>query len=134
MSNRILREISRMIGMQNAIVLVRRYGGRTLSVPSISNLTDRHPLVFHVGLASAQSLSREYGGLNLNLPSEVNALLDERNTEIVRRFLGDPAAGVEGESVRMLSIDFGLDRKQIQCIIDKLGYREERLSRARVDA
>lgn len=132
--NRLLDEISDLVGRQGAIQLVRRYGGRTLSVPYPEGITESHPLTFTLGMANAKALAKHYGGNLLNLPSEVNALLDLRNEEIVRRFLGPAGTGEDGESIRSLSIDFGLDRKYIQKIVDKAGHRDLRLSRSMTDA
>lgn len=120
----ILDQVSRLIGMQGAITLTRRYGGKTLSFPSVEKLNDSHPLVLTIGLEPAQKLSREFGRELIELPFEVNALRELRNAEIVRLFVKD------GRSIRSLSIDFGIDRAYIQKIIDKAGHRQLRISRS----
>lgn len=122
--NKLIDELSALIGLQNAIVLTRRYGGRTLTIPSPEKLHDKHSLVLTIGHAPAHALAKEYAGDMLNLPLEVNALLEIRNSEIVRLFVD------EESSIRGLSIDFGLDRAMIQKIIDKAGHKELRLSRS----
>lgn len=121
---KLIDEIADLIGRQNAIVLTRRFGGRTLSVPTTDNLGDNHPLVFTIGLEPARAMARMYGGTVVDIPTEVNALLDQRNAEIVRRFMDDE------ESIRSLAFDFGLDRAMIAKIIDKAGHRELRISRS----
>jgi len=123
MANR-LDEIAAMIGRQNLIVLARRYGGREVSVPTVESITEKHPLVFHIGLEPAKALARAYGGEAIPMPPEVSILLASRNEEIVRRF-------VEAEeSIRSLALDFGLDRAMIQKIVDKAGHRDLRISRS----
>lgn len=123
-SNRTLNQIAKLIGLQNAIILTRRYGGRGLSVPTRDKLDDTHPLVLTIGQAPAYALADNFGGERLNLPPEVNALLQVRNSEIVRRFVE------REESIRSLAIDFGLDRAMIQKIIDQAGHKELRISRS----
>lgn len=131
-SNLIIKQLAKLLGMQTAIILVRRYSNRRLSVPTIDNLHDMHPLVLTIGLLPAQCLCREYGGTMIELPTEVNALLEVRNEEIVRRFLGDGTL-TSGESIRSISMDFGIDRKYIQKLIDRAGHRDLRLSRSMTD-
>lgn len=128
MANR-LDEIAAMIGRQNLIVLARRYGGREVSVPTVESITEKHPLVFHIGLEPAKALARAYGGEAIQMPPEVSLLLTERNEEIVRRFVGDGTLE-GGERIRSLSLDFGLDRAMIQKIVDKAGHRDLRISRS----
>jgi len=115
-------QLARLIGRQNLIILARRYGGRSMVVPEA--MTEKHPIAFHIGLAPAEALSREYGGDTITLPNEVNLLLQDRNAEIVDRFLN------RAESIRSLAFDFGLDRAMIQKIIDKAGHKETRLGRS----
>lgn len=124
MSNRIVRHIQKMCGFQATITLMRRFGGRSLRVPELKNITDNSALVLTVGLSNAQALAKKYGGTVLVLPCEQNALMDLRNAEIVRRFLD------EQESISGLANEFGLDRAMIGKIIDKLGHRETRINRS----
>ncbi len=122
--NRNLDQIAKLIGLQNAIVLTRRYGGRGVSIPTREKLHETHPLVLTIGLAPAYALADEFGGERLHLPPEANALLQVRNTEIVRRFVE------RGESIRSIAIEFGLDRAMIQKIIDAAGHKDLRISRS----
>ena len=127
MTNRTVSDLTRMIGVQSTILLMRQFGGRTLSVPTIDKMHELHQIVVTVGYASAQALAKKYGGQTINLPAEVNALLQIRNDEIVRRFVG-------GESIRSLAIFFGIDRRMAHKIIDAYGHRETRLSRSVTNA
>lgn len=128
-SNQLLAEIARLVGMQTAIVLTRRYGGRPINIPTVASLHERHPLILTVGQAPAEALARHYGGTQISLPTEVNALLDVRNGEIVKRFVGNGEID-GGESIYSLSQDFGLHRAYIAKLIDKAGFRELRMSRS----
>lgn len=91
------------------------------------DISEKHPIAFHIGLVAAQALAKEYGGDTITLPNEVNLLLQDRNEEIVERFL------VKMESIRSLAFEFGLDRAMIQKIIDKAGHKEARLGRSSTD-
>lgn len=122
--NRTLDQIAKLIGLQNAIILTRRYGGRGLFVPTRDKLIDTHPLVLAIGQAPAYALADNYSGERLNIPPEVNALLQIRNSEIVRRFVQCD------ESIRSIATDFGLHRSMIAKIIDAGGYRDLRISRS----
>lgn len=130
MASKILTELAGIVGMQSAIILTRKWGGRAMSVPRADKMHDLHPIALGIGIGPAMSLAREYGGTALQLPTEVNALIDLRNAEIVRRFVGD---GTTGDSIRSLSLEFGVDRKMIQKIVDASGHRDLRLSRSMTD-
>lgn len=129
-SNQLIAEIAKLVGMQNAIVLCRRYGGRTLNIPTQGSITERHPISLTIGLAPAEALAKLYGGTQISLPTEVNALLDVRNEQIVSRFLGPSKTALDGESIYLLAMEFGLHRSYIARLIDKAGYRDLRLSRS----
>jgi hypothetical protein len=127
MKNRLLSEICKLTSVKAAIELTRQYGGRTLSIPTVHNLRDMHPIVVLIGMKNAEALSRKWGGEYLEIPTEVNALRQFRNESIVRQFVDDQ------QSIRSLSIEFELDRKAIQNIIDSAGYNDVRLSRGESD-
>lgn len=131
--NRTLTKIRNLIGTQATIRLVRQYGNRTLTLPQPDKITDFHQLTVTVGLASAKALAEEFVGECLNLPGEVNALLELRNDEIVRRFLGHSRTAEDGESIRSLARDYDMDRKNVQKVIDAAGHRDLRLSRSMTD-
>ena len=122
--NKLLDEVVGLIGMPSAIILTRRYGGKALSVPSLQNLHEKHPIALTIGWEPARKLCQMFGSEMINLPIEVNALLGIRNTEIVRLFVE------EGQSIRCLSIAFGIDRGMIARLIDKAGHRDLRISRS----
>jgi AraC-like DNA-binding protein len=123
-TNLIVKELAQLLGMQTTIILVRRFSNRLLSVPTADNLHDLHPLVLTIGQAPAHCLCKQYGGTSIELPNEVNALLPVRNEEMVRRFVND------GESIRSIAYEFGLDRAYVQKLIDRAGHRSLRLSRS----
>lgn len=129
-SNQLIAEIARLVGMQNAIVLCRRYGGRTLNIPTVGSITDRHPLTLTVGLAPAEALAKHYGGTQISLPNEINALIEVRNEEIVKRFLGPGGKAEDGDSIYLLAMDFGLHRSYIAKLIDRAGHNQLRISRS----
>jgi hypothetical protein len=122
-TNLIIKELTQLLGMQTAIILLRRFSNRQFLVPTADKLHDLHPLALTIGLAPAQALCKRFGGTRIAMPTEVNGLMHARNKEIVRRFL-------VGESISSLHEDFGLDRAYIQKLIDRAGHRELRLSRS----
>lgn len=122
MASGVLRDLVELIGHQPAIELVRAWGGRRLKVPAL--MTTDHPLVFCVGMEAALKLAEAYGGAEaLDLPAERNFLLDMRNDAIL-------AGWNAKRSVAWLSRTYGVSRRQVNSILDRLGHRDERLARA----
>jgi Mor family transcriptional regulator len=125
MASGILQDLVELIGHQAAIELVRAMGGRRLKIPAtISDAEPHHPLVFIVGLTAAQKLADAYGGAEaIDLPAERNYLIDMRNDAILAGFRAD-------ESITWLAHTYGISRRQVNSVLDRMGHRRERLARA----
>jgi Mor family transcriptional regulator len=113
---RILKELSKAIGLSDTLELVRRFGGRELYVPV--KVTRSDPLALTMGLDSAQRLVKHYGGQRLQLPAERNALLDLRNAAIIEE-------AAEGRSHESIGLRYGLTRQAISHILRTHREREE---------
>lgn len=101
---KIVQELADAIGLADAIVIVRKWGGRELYVPK----TVRHDdaLALTLGLQTAQRLVSFFGGGYIKLPAERNALLDLRNEAICQ-------AIESGESPGSVGLEFGLTRQMV---------------------
>lgn len=111
-----LKEIADVIGLGDALELVRRWGGRQLDVPKTARPGD--PLALTMGYDCAKRLVDAFGGRRFELPAERNALLDLRNAAIVDMV----AAGTSHEKA---ALAFGLSRPAINYILRKHREREE---------
>lgn len=122
MASGILQDLVALVGHQPTIELVRAWGGRRLKVPA--TIAEDHPLVFVVGWEAARKLSHAYGGADaLDLPAERNHLIDLRNQAIAAGF-------AQRRSITWLSNEYGVSRRQVNSILDRMGYEAERLERA----
>jgi lambda repressor-like predicted transcriptional regulator len=121
MASGILDDLVDLIGHQPAIELLRAWGGRRLKVPA--EVHQDHALVFIVGWDAAGKLSRTYGGTDLDLPAERNVLVDMRNAAIMDGFK-------RGRSITWLSMTYGVSRRQVNSVLDRMGAQAERLARA----
>lgn len=109
---RILRELTQTIGLADTLLLVRRWGNRTLRVPAKVGPAD--PLALTLGLDAAQRLVAAYSGQSLQLPAERHALLDLRNAAIWR------ACVDEGRSPGSVGLEFGLTRQGVAAVLAKM--------------
>jgi Mor family transcriptional regulator len=112
---RVIREISEVVGLADAIELVRRWGGRELYVPVKVERADA--LALTLGLDAARRLVQHYGGQRLQLPAERNALLDLRNAAIVAQHDG-------GASMETIGLQYGLTRQAVSHILRTIRERE----------
>jgi len=76
----LIDELTDLIGHQNAIEIVRGWGGRRLSIPS--TIPDHHPITYKIGRDAADLLSHHYGGTEIELPVERSALIRQRDKGI----------------------------------------------------
>lgn len=109
---RILRDLTKTIGLADTMQLVRRWGNRTLRVPAKVGPAD--PLALTLGLESAQRLVAAYAGQALQLPAERHALLDARNAAIWQ------ACAVDGRSQEAVGVEFGLTRQGVGAVLAKM--------------
>lgn len=122
MASAILQDLVELLGHQPTIELVRAWGGRRLKVPA--TMHQDHALVFIVGWEAAGKLSEAYGGADaLDIPAERNYLVDLRNGALAAEFL-------KGRSITWLSRTYGLSRRQVNSVLDRMGHREARMTRA----
>lgn len=113
-----LDHVVKLIGIQPTIRLVRLKGGRDISFSKTENLHDLHWMVVLIGLENAKKMCGEFNGITLKLPIETNALLQLRNLAIAEDFKA-------GKSISSLANTYGIDRKLVQTILDKMGLRKK---------
>lgn len=122
MGSNIRDDLVDLIGHASAIELLRGFGGRRLKIPA--NLSEDHALVFCVGWDAARKLAAAYGGAEpLDLPAERNFLIDLRNDAMMARFRA-------GASIAAISREYGVSRRHVNSVLDRMGAREERMARA----
>jgi Mor family transcriptional regulator len=111
---RIVKELVSAVGLPDAIVIIRRWGGREFYIPT----TVRHhdALALTLGLQAATLLVKAFGGRSLQLPAERNTLIDLRNELIVRRL-------TENNSHESIGLEFGLSRQMINVIAKRARER-----------
>jgi Mor family transcriptional regulator len=109
---KVIEELSEIIGYGKAFEVAIRWAGRELSVPA--TITQDHPIALTIGFESAQKLCKAYGPGRITIPLERSILKDMRN----RRIYED--AVVNGRSHYALAIDFGVSRPCITQIVKKM--------------
>ena len=114
---KIIADLSELIGSGDAWQIVRRWAGSELYVPR--HMTRDHPIALTIGLEKAQILSKRYGNDRIRIPIERNALREQRNQSILK-------AKDDGKSYTQISRDHGLSRPAVVAIIRKLRDNEER--------
>lgn len=86
-----LLEIIEITGEAVALKLVRAFGGQTVRLPAIRNITEDHPLAQCIGIVALGAICRETGGGRwLYIAKCQRGVIEERNRAIVR----DYSAGV----------------------------------------
>jgi Mor family transcriptional regulator len=114
MAGQLLDELIQFAGIQGAIRLCRTFGGRQVYIPE--SMAETHPLALTLGYEAACELSRRYGRERLALPTEYQALLEQRNRQIVAEYL-------LGASISRLSRDYGVSRPWVHNILDRAGIQ-----------
>ncbi len=107
MVQKILAELSDIVGSGYAWDIVRRWSGGELYVPA--EMTRDHPIALTVGFENAQRLSVKFGGGRIRIPLERNALIGERNKRILE-------LRTKGVSYTCIARDFGLSRPGVVAI------------------
>lgn len=106
---RVVKELVDAVGLEGAIAIIKRWGGRELYVPT--KIEPGDALALTVGLDTARKLAewcdnRISGRRSVQLPSERNTLLDLRNEAIIR-------GCIAGRSHESLGLEFGLTRQMV---------------------
>lgn len=117
---RVLRDLSKAVGLGDAIEICRRWGGRDFNVPVAVKPHD--PLALTLGYESAKKLVDAFGGTRLQLPAERNALLDLRNAAIVKAVTPVDQGG-EGKSHQTVALEYGLTRPGINKVLRAMRER-----------
>lgn len=112
MVQKILKEVSEVIGFSQAIELCKKWGGSSLRIPK--KVKVEHPIAVTIGVDCATRLSRIFGGENIYLPLYKNSRLAIRNAEIYRACIEN------GKSRTKVGAEFGLTRQSISAIIKKV--------------
>lgn len=106
----IVKEIVEVVGLGDAIAIVRAWGGRVVYVPT--SVQDGDAFVLALGLSTARKMVAAFGGQRLRLPAERNVLIDLRNASIIR----DAEAG---QSHPVVSVKYGVTRQHVSHIVKK---------------
>lgn len=96
--------LAAVIGQEEALRLVRLFGGRRISVPA--HPTERHWLCAHIGLEALERLASRWGGGQLSVPR----CLALRNEEIL-------AQARAGASQAVLAQAHGRTERQVRRIL-----------------
>ncbi|WP_431511650.1 hypothetical protein [Variovorax sp. DAIF25] len=110
-----LRELVRVLGMDDALVLVSAMGGGRISVPHKAR--EGNELALLLGAVAFDKLVKEYGGESLLLP-KVDSYLRELRHEQVRR------AKAQGLDVDEIAERTGYTRRHVFNILG--GYADSR--------
>lgn len=108
--NKTVADLSEALGLADAILIVRKWGGRDLNVPK--TIAHGDPLALALGLETARRLVDNFAGIRLQLPSERNALLEMRNEAIV-------AERAKGDTLEDIAVRWGLTRQAVGYIVKK---------------
>ena len=82
-----LLEIVEVIGDAAALKIVESFGGTTLRLPAIRNITDDHPIAQCIGLVALTELVKITGGSRwLYVARCARGMREARNQEIVRLY------------------------------------------------
>lgn len=114
MPSKLLDEIKTAVGLQAALVICRRWGGRILYVPASVN--EFHPISLAIGYEAAAKLCSRFAGGNMSIPAEANILLDIRNEMI----LEDRGQGL---SLRVVALRYGISERMVRKIEEKARNR-----------
>lgn len=111
------RELVDLIGLRETLLLVERYGGRTLQVAKGRRQRGREQLdelAGVIGEHAARTLSRRYGGDFLRVPKCADALRATRDAELQARFDCLTGGGSSARAaVALLVAEFGLVESSI---------------------
>lgn len=118
MLSKILEEIVEVAGYAPALELCRAFGGRTVRVPQ--TMVETHPIALTMGYHPARALAERFGGEPVSVPAERSALLAQRDEQIAVRYR-------EGATVSGLAADYGLSRKRVADVLDKMGVERRGL-------
>lgn len=113
---KVVRDLVDAVGLDVALQIVSRWGGRTFHVPVRVERFD--PLALTIGYEPAVRLVGAFGGMNLDIPVERNALLEIRDRMIV-------LAHEQGVSLSDIALQYGLARQSVKKIIERRGSRPD---------
>lgn len=119
---RIVKDLAKVIGIGDAIIVVAKWGNRDFRVPV--DVKEGDPLALTLGMESARKLVKAYGGQSLQLPCERVALLDMRNASIVKAVTPIEQGG-QGLSHRAAGLLYGVSRQNVRHILDRAEERGE---------
>ena len=63
-----LQTIVRLTDLSTALVLVKKYGGQNLHIPTIKMVNDRHDLAYLIGFNNLQNICRYWNGDTIYVP------------------------------------------------------------------
>ncbi len=110
----ILRQIESALGFDDAMKLVRKLGGLSITIPKDPDRT--HLLTKAVGLEIAQKLARLFGGDSIAVPRAHHYRTVLRQAEVCRRYRS-------GESTRTLAKSYGLTERAVEKCVQRENLR-----------
>jgi hypothetical protein len=110
----LLVELQSVIGLDNTLKLVERWGGVMLYVPQ--DIPENHKIAQLIGKTSADALARYCGLERLNIPLARDYRRALRNAEMYTRHK-------EGESVNELAREYGISARQLWEILSQMKAR-----------
>lgn len=118
----LLLELEGLIGLDNTLKLVDRWGGVQLYVPE--TMDENHAIVKLIGMKAAEELATYYGRERLNIPLARNYHRARRNRDLWLRHKA-------GESASQLALSFEISLRQVweilaseRAAIEKEKYRK----------
>lgn len=110
----LLVELQEVIGLDNTLKIVERWGGVKLYVPQ--DIPGNHKIAQLIGKEAADALARYCGLERLNIPLARDYRRAMRNNEIYTRHKA-------GESVNDLALEYGISARQLWEILSQMKGR-----------
>ncbi|MBF0605710.1 MAG: hypothetical protein HQL07_18705 [Nitrospirae bacterium] len=82
----VIREIESVIGKKSLPLLLTRYAGQRVYVPSPENLQNSHDLVTFLGRENAEKFCAHFSGERMHIPMNNAAKIFSRNQAIIKDY------------------------------------------------
>ncbi len=116
---KIVHQLVKVLGYDDAIIIVSRWGGTRVFVPYGMTDVSQSQLTQVLGVERVRAISQALGGGSLDIPLCAQLLLSQRNTEILDRH-------ESGEPISDLALRFRMTERTIYRILREA--RDERNS------
>ena len=119
-----VREMFKIIGRQNTMLLLGKWGPDWIYIPSVRNLTEKHPIAQIIGMEDAIELCREYHTHTFNVYRFKKERRDYRNKKVVEMVSS-------GNKVSATAIMFNITVQSVYNILRKEQYGIAQIRRKR---